>query len=284
MLINIVYLLGAGRSGTTLIASVLNTNRSVQTVGELHQFPEYLYENKNCSCGEALQQCSFWSKVLSYLKKNNFSCTHEDIFFYDTKERHSKIPKLLLSPSSNIKYDNFQEQTFASIQATSDKKWILDSSKYISRFLMLNSNKRFNTKGVFVVRDVRGVVYSFSKKVQTTRNPLNAIIYYSLINYIGEFVCLINKNIIKIKYEEFVKNPELQSKRILSHLGDNENSGQINLDSITMPHIVGGNRMKKNKSIKISFDEKWKKGISRPKQVLYYFLALPLMAVNRYKL
>ncbi len=149
---------------------------------------------------------------------------------------------------------------------------------------MLNRNKNFNTKGVFVVRDVRGVVFSFSKKVQTKRNPLNAIVYYSLINYFGELVCLINKNIIKVKYEEFVKHPEEQAKRILSHLAEDENSSLINLESITMPHIVGGNRMKKNKSIKINFDEKWKKVISRPKQVLYYFLVLPLMIINRYKL
>ena len=44
-LINIIYLLGAGRSGTTLLATLLNNHDSIKTLGEMHQFFEFLFIN-----------------------------------------------------------------------------------------------------------------------------------------------------------------------------------------------------------------------------------------------
>ena len=44
--INIVYLMGAGRSGTTILASLLGANKDILTVGEMHQFLEHIIYNK----------------------------------------------------------------------------------------------------------------------------------------------------------------------------------------------------------------------------------------------
>ncbi len=47
--IPLLYLLGAGRSGTTLMATVLGNQPKIQAVGEMHQFHEHLSNNKKCS-------------------------------------------------------------------------------------------------------------------------------------------------------------------------------------------------------------------------------------------
>ena len=41
-----------------------------------------------------------------------------------------------------------------------------------------NFLKQFDLKVIFVVRDVRGVINSFSKNVQTSKKPLRTILYY----------------------------------------------------------------------------------------------------------
>jgi hypothetical protein len=49
-----------------------------------------------------------------------------------------------------------------------------------------------------------------------------------------------------------------------------------------IPHIIAGNRLRSDKQLVIKKDLKWKEEISRPKQILYYLLALPLMIINKY--
>ena len=91
---SIIYLLGAGRSGTTLLATVLNNHTYITTIGEMHQFFEHLEQHKFCSCGEKLNECSFWSGIISKLiydeKKISDICSN-----IKQKESHSNIPKLL---------------------------------------------------------------------------------------------------------------------------------------------------------------------------------------------
>src|SRR5690606_41764042 len=93
------------------------------------------------------------------------------------KERHNNIPKLLFNKRPDNEYLKIQNHIFKTITILSPKEWLLDSSKYISRYLLLKQSKQINIKGIYVVRDVRGVINSFNKQVQTPRNPISTIIY-----------------------------------------------------------------------------------------------------------
>lgn len=279
---NVIYLLGAGRSGTTLMATVLNSHQKIKTIGEMHQFIEHVNNGKSCSCGESLNNCTYWSSILRELKfeEQDLEQIQNE---QDQKESHKNILKLLFKKSPDKAYLKIQNHIFNTIHKQYPDQTILDSSKYISRYLLLKQSKVLNLKGIYVVRDVRGVINSFQKQVQTPKSPLATIAYYSLINLCGQLVCWIDKDILKIKYEDFVENPEYVTNKIYSHIFEKEN--QIGLpENYIMPHIIGGNRMKSNKKITINSDVKWKEKISRPKQIMYYLLSFPFMALNRYKL
>ena len=68
----IIYLLGRGRSGSTLISHVLGSQKDVLNVGELKNFWEYhCREDKmgrKCSDGLNLDNHPFWTKVRNELK------------------------------------------------------------------------------------------------------------------------------------------------------------------------------------------------------------------------
>src|SRR5690606_33295431 len=107
---------------------------------------------------------------------------------------------------------------FSIISETSKQSILLDSSKYIARYLLLRKSNKFNVKGIYVIRDVRGVIHSFKKKVQTSRSPLSTVVYYCLINLFGQLVCWTDKNVLKVRYEDFVENPSHELSRIYKHI------------------------------------------------------------------
>lgn len=279
---NLIYLLGAGRSGTTIIATVLGRHSQIITIGEMHQFLDHLVEHRECSCGQALAGCSFWKKIVNKLDMDS-----ENLISWqqssNSKELHRKVPSLLLSQKGDSKYLEIHETIFDIINnSTLNNEFILDSSKYIARYLLLRKSQKINVKGIYVVRDVRGVISSFKKKVQTSRSPISTVIYYSLINFFGQIICWTDKNVIKIRYEDFMERPNEVLMKIYEHLNiENEN---IIVNEYQVPHIIGGNRLKHQSKIVLNKDEKWKENIPRHKQILYYLQAFPFMLMNKYNI
>lgn len=279
---NILYLLGSGRSGTTLLSTVLNSTPDINSYGELHQFYMHLYEGLNCSCGRKLDSCAFWNESLLH-----FELAKEELESYfvlqNREELHKNIPLLLFGKKGSVGYFSSQEKLFNSINIP-EKSWILDSSKYVARFLLLKQMNKLNTRGIYVVRDIRGVIYSFSKKVQTTKNPISTILYYVFTNLFAQIVCWLNKDVIKLRYEDLVDSPSHEVKKIYASL---QISNRIKLDldeTFKMPHIIGGNRLKHSQSIKIKNDDEWKQKMPRFNQIIYYIFCLPFMLINRYKI
>lgn len=280
---NLIYLLGAGRSGTTLLATLLNSHPDIFTIGEMLQFFEHLRDHKNCSCGEDLKECPIWQPVLQEL---NFS--EEDIkqaiALSEKTESHRQILKELFTSKTNQIYLNYHQKVFEAILQQHPGQWVLDSSKYIARYLALKKAKFNKIKGIYLVRDVRGVVNSFKKNVQTPKKPLSAILYYNTINFFGQLVCTFDKQVIKIKYEDLVENPEATLAKIYQHIFETKQNKHKLPEEFDMPHIIGGNRMKSKRKIKLRNDEVWKKKFSKGQKILYYLLASPLMLINRYKI
>lgn len=279
---NLIYLLGPGRSGTTLLAAVLGNQNQVLTLGEMNQFFEHLQNDMYCSCGEKLTECSFWKNIVQKLKIELNS--NDDLEEIIQKESHSKILKLLLDNKLDRNYINYQELVFNTIDAEKKQKWYVDSSKYISRFLKLNKSKKLNIKGVYLVRDVRGVIHSFKKKVQTPKSSFSTIIYYLLLSVSSEITYRLYSNVIKIKYENFIENPDEVLSTIYEHLQDKDLNEMEMKHQFAMPHIIGGNRIKSKKSIQINKKIAWKEEFSRAQKIIYYIAALPIMLINKYKI
>lgn len=283
MKIKIIYLLGAGRSGTTLMGTILNDHPKILTIGEMHQFLNHLIDKEECSCGKKLSNCEFWKSIINDINFNGVdikSIQKES----NSKESHKNILFLMFKSKPDLVYLKFQEHIFNVIYKQQEGQFLLDSSKYIARYLLLKKSSKLDIKAIYIVRDIRGVINSFGKQVQTPKGPISTIIYYMLINFIAQIICAFDKKIIKVKYEDFVNLTSKELNRIYSHVFENEEKVELIPETFKMPHIIGGNRMKKNQEITIESDEKWKSLIPRSKQIFYYFMAAPIMMINRYKI
>ncbi|NGP88315.1 sulfotransferase family protein [Fodinibius halophilus] len=287
----IIYILGAGRSGSTVLATVLNDHKEITNVGELHHFFSYLKNNELCSCGLEFDSCTYWGSVKESLPQKIKDNVDDYEQLAHRMEYHSAIPFYLVGakPGGNFqKYREAQEQIVQALQ-TVDSRYVLDSAKYIGRFLALRKIFNRNIKGIFLIRDVRGVIWSFKKNVQTYRPPLSTILYYWIINSLGQMLVwlLPNKQIIKVRYEDIVDNP----KQTFTNIGDfleidlSETIKKIEeKESFEIPHLVGGNRLKKSDAITLRKDDKWIKNMSTFRKIGYYLLSFPLMLINKYKI
>lgn len=61
---NLMYIVGSGRSGSTVIERVLNAAPNVISVGEVHALWRLPVADLLCSCGSRVPDCAFWQEAL----------------------------------------------------------------------------------------------------------------------------------------------------------------------------------------------------------------------------
>ena len=66
-----IYIAGASRSGSTLLAMMLNAHSDMVSVGELLKLNMKLKDVAPCSCGApSFGQCEFWLRVNERVQTN----------------------------------------------------------------------------------------------------------------------------------------------------------------------------------------------------------------------
>lgn len=282
--------MGAGRSGTTALATFLNGAENIICLGELHHLPDYIVDNQHCSCGEVLDQCAFWSALDA--EKLGFTSEHY-LQQQQQLESHKSVLKYLFTNLGRDcdEYNVANAALLAQVNSHSSKSSdtvCLDSAKYIGRAIALSRNKDIDIRIIYMTRDPRGVALSFAKKVQTSKGTLSASIYYNVINFLAELArCTVLKGkVCKVRYEDLLTNPVDTLTNIEAHVGVSLSQARAkieNNESFEIGHIVGGNRLKSSGAIKFRNSDGWMKKTSRFKRLAIYILTLPFNLINGYK-
>ena len=64
--IKVLSVVGAGRSGTTVLASILNEVEGFTSAGALRRlWKRGVAEQRPCACGEMPEECPVWSRVIA---------------------------------------------------------------------------------------------------------------------------------------------------------------------------------------------------------------------------
>ena len=283
----LIYLMGAGRSGTTALATLLNGQSKIKTLGELHQLPEHTKSGKICSCGVPLADCEYWSNYKTEIELFSSVCYQQDSSML---ESHKNIWRYYLNSSAVLEHTCYQQANQTLFDTTSEGAHfiLVDSSKYIGRALALNVLITSDIKFLYIVRDPRGVVYSFSKKVQTSRGTFSACLYYWFINIAAEFVRFtkLKGKVLKVRYEDILRDPDNTLAAIQDFTNvDLEDVRQKikNNGLFDIGHIIGGNRLRSSGSIRLKSEDNWKENIGVGKRFFVYLLTLPLNILNGYR-
>lgn len=266
----IIYIAGDGRSGSTLLSTILGTHPDVVSVGEvvlLHQ--DWFDARLMCACGVPYAGCSFWAGLFAPGES-----VAELARVVSRIERRLSLHRLLLggfSRRDRAAYREYQQRLFQYITACSGKPVVVDSSKSsrtcTGRFLALY---KLGGHDVFVVHLVRNGLSTVESEIVTGNNwvlegrlekpprlpGLRAALGWMLSNAWVQLLArlLAPGHYVRIHYEDLLRHPE----QALAQIGDlcaldfGEVVGCILRDEpFEVGHVVGGNRERLKKHIKM---------------------------------
>jgi hypothetical protein len=278
----IIYIMGSGHSGSTVLDVVLGNHPGIESVGALHQLHHSGWkkdDNRRCACGSGVHECAYWTEVHRYwvaeVGRDNLD---RYIGLQNKLERHIRNwPHLLyqsrLKSSEFVQYSTMTAALFQAIHAVSGKKVIVDSSKNPRRGYLLLASGMFDLQLLHLVRDGRGVVWSGMKPRQKdvsagipqSRAAIPAwrtSLAWLHRNLESEWVLRRagKDNAVRISYEELVTHPERALKPLelfvgadFLELAENWSEGQL----MQVGHAVAGNRLRMSGAIKLRPDLEW---------------------------
>lgn len=207
----LVYIVGAGRSGTTITGIMLGVSDGFFHAGEINKFYEYKGVphgfKKN---GEAY---TFYQNIYRKLTYKNNALTRK----FEYHASYLRVLFGLFAKKEKRQYEILQRSLFDSIAQKTKENIIIDSSKYPGRVIALNRYTNYDIRLIYIVRHPLNYLKTVKKK--KVEQPAQGLIFASLYYFIINLMCITSyKNHkgrkIKIRYEDLVKNPIVVIEKI----------------------------------------------------------------------
>jgi UDP-N-acetylglucosamine transferase subunit ALG13 len=302
----VLMLGGFGRSGSTLLERCLGEAPDVAAVGEvLHLWERGLLHDERCGCGLRFSECPFWRSI----GKRAFGDWSRVIPAAAAHDRSAvvrtrRLGGLLIGairPRRRLEQSRLTRRLgnlYAAIQEESGASVLVDSSKHPAyAFLLRRAPVRLRC--VLVVRDPRGVAFSWQKSVvrpevpdDVAHMPQYSVLYTAMrwlgYNVLFHFLSLLRVPVITVRYEDFMAAPKRTVSEILRFAGlepSERETAHIRHNSVTLGvhHTVAGNPMRfEVGEIKFRPDDEWQSGLRAPSRAIVSLLTAPLRVVYGY--
>jgi len=227
----VLYLGGLGRSGTTLVERLLGELPSVCALGEVvHLWQRDILDDERCGCGARFSGCTFWKRVgdRAFGGWGNVDVARVHAL-RDQVERTRHIPRLASGhmPLDQVReYANFYARVYAAAAETAGAEVVVDSSKHSALAHVLRWADDVDLRVVHVVRDARGVAYSWTKTVtrpetdgeqeMTRYSPGRSALLWNAHNAAFGLLARRRVPVRRVRYEEFLTDP----RAALIHLAE----------------------------------------------------------------
>ena len=260
--IKLIYILGSGHSGSTLLDLILGSHSRVESVGEILHYAKYFgkdsdfpYKRRGCSCGLKVDKCEYWGKVNKGI------------------EESLGTTDITLRAKSQSEFDISNYAVFSSVLSVAGKEFICDSSKNRFRLLQLLRSACFNTYIVHLIRDGRSVQYSYQKR--RGHYSLSEVFRWGRANLGSFFMFRSLSQYQVVRYEDLVAHPSLTVSKIMHELGLEYEPEQLNSWSKITHHNLGGHGVRGRKNQQIYSDKDYITKMTRSEWLIGTALALP---------
>ncbi len=300
----VLYILGEGRSGSTLIDNILNEMDGVVSLGEVQFWWQRGYqENQLCGCGERFRECEFWRTVVGSVGEE------DDVEDIGKKLEAARYHSLAAFPGAAVRdlVGAFRksgsschkaivgsiDKLYQSAAAYTNAKVVVDSSKTVHMAYFLARYSECDIRFLHLVRDARGVAFSrgkrkvrsevSDKKVYMPRmGPAKSAIKWVVNNLLSEQV-VGGRPYKRVRYEDFVKDPKGvlgDIIRFVEHDGGNAEDLIDDDHNVTFRgnHTVSGNpgRLSHGEK-KIRADERWRSEMSLGARIKVGLISWPVL-------
>lgn len=306
--LRVLYVGGMPRSGSTLTDLMLHQLPDHIGIGELF----YLWRNGLahdglCACSASFSECPFWSEV-GRVAFGGWDRTDPDhvMRLQEQVDQTSRLP-LLISPvrprrfaARLEEYSEILRRLYSGIVTVSGKSVVVDSSKRPSLAYILRTMPDVDLNVVHVVRDPRGVAFSFAKHValpagaalrsemprSTTRKVSRR---WVSVNLLIAGLRHLGVPVTRVRYEDLVAEPQRELRKVLELTnGDtsDDDLGYVTEDGVTVPrtHVVAGGRIRlASGTMPLRLDEQWQNDMPARSRRLVELMTAPVRRKYGYR-
>jgi len=308
----VLFIVGAGRSGSTLLERLIADHGDVAAVGELRFLWERgVGQDQRCSCRSTFAECAFWTSVMSEVESDvggaerlaGLASTRSHV------DRIRYIPFMhieALRPAAYARsYDKFASlitAVYRAIDRVGDHRLILDSSKDPSYAHFLSTLPGIDVAFVNLVRDARAVAHSWRRaktrpEIHWAQAEMDVWPYSKAATdwcykYVQSSALkqVARRRVLTIRYENLVKDHKSALPLIGSHLArlgmDGAGLGPASLVPLqagtSCYHTVSGNPIRfETAPPVVREDDEWRWAMPRRNQLAVAAITAPLLAHHR---
>jgi len=300
-MINILYIAGAGRSGSTLLERILGQIDGVVNIGELRHVWHRSPTAQRCGCGEILGECTFWKEVMA---QTEFSLTTEGFAGLSAAQHQMNrlryVPGVLKKPLGDDKYIRNQiiytgtvHKIYAAIHDLTGCHTIVDASKDIPTLNLLREMTDLRLRVLHLVRDSRAVAYSWTREKKQAHHvgeigymdrhsPHRSALEWIYRNQLTEMACDRVDGYIRVRYEELIADPLEVIGRVAHFIGLSEPDlrfiNGVEVQFSKENHALVGNPMRFQKgAVKLKVDNAWQHELKKTDKAIVTALTWPML-------
>ena len=279
----VLYIGGAGRSGSTVLAVLLGRYEGFVAVGELrYLWDRGVAQNHLCGCRRPFRECPFWTDVLTEAFGGMDAAERMDV-----PEQAARVDRVRFVPALSQRrlrpppltrrladYGEILSRLYRSIATVSGAAVVVDSSKDPSYAFVLENTPGVELSVVHLVRDSRAVAYSWTRarvrpevhwqvEYMQRRKPLRTALVWEANNLMFEELGRRHPRFLRLRYEDFVARPDPTVADLAGLPGGGGGGGggaePVLRTGDDFVHSISGNPSRfEDGPVRIAVDDEWR--------------------------
>jgi hypothetical protein len=304
----VLYISGWGRSGTTLLDSLLGQVEGFVSTGELHQiWQRGLVQGRSCGCGLPVVECPFWRQAFEG-GFGGIGAVDAEAAMRAQREVHTRHARRVLSALRShallekYEYAQYMSKLYSGITSVdpANTRVIVDSSKYPTDAIVASGLPGVEVFVLHVVRDPRAVAFSWRRiknapdkradggrlrRVGMVRSTVVWQFYnWVIMRYVRRAVG--SSHFAQLTYEQLAARPEETLEQVVRLLGETpayRPEFQGNEVEVARSHTASGNPNRFDAGRRtIRLDSEWETKMPAWRKLAVSLLAFPMITRLRY--
>jgi len=296
--VQVLYFVGTGRSGTTIVNSVLGQVPGCFAAGELrYLWQRGVGEDHRCGCGLPFSRCPTWQAVMGCLRAGGAVADEPAVGRRLLRRlRILNIPSLLLRRTLRLPAvpptadDATIGRLYRAVAEVTGAALVVDSSKLPTYALLLDEMPDVEVTFVHLVRDPRATAFSWRRHKPSgdrddgalmQRQPLwKSSLLWSLWNLLTVVLWPDRRaRLLRVRYEDFVEAPREVMARICALTGLDPADLPFVADRVVRlgpTHAVAGNPNRHDSGlVELRADDEWRSAMRPSDRLLATLLTAP---------
>jgi hypothetical protein len=297
--VKVLYVVGLGRSGSTILSNSLGQVGGYFSAGELNFIWRHnVIENRLCGCGRPFRECPVWTRVMDEAFGGMDGVNAREMMQLQASGTRTRHIPLMLSDRGRRRLAERLEKflinyrtLYEAMGSVTDSRVIVDSSKEPAHGYAMSMVPDLDFYVVHLIRDPRAAAYSWLKKKpqpdseeiehMVRFSPTKSAALWNSWNASAEALWRHTpERYLRLRYEDFVAEPRESLKRILGLVGVTAElplAGEREV-RLGVSHTVSGNPNRfETGAVELRPDREWISEMNPRDRALVTALTLPLL-------